>query len=93
MSARQSLLPHPKWGHMVDRVSRGRHQSRVRWALVVLAVGLATAGCSTHRVAATNVCGSVAKEKVVVVAPKRGAIGMAKLGLTPKELKALDKCS
>jgi hypothetical protein len=78
---------------MAEHVSHGVRRSRLWSALVVVVIAAATAGCSTHRVATTNPCPVVTKHKVVVVAPTRRAIGMAKLGLTPKGLKAQYKCS
>jgi hypothetical protein len=59
--------------------------------MVVLSTA-AIAGCSTHRVAVTNPCPVVSKQGAVIAAPSRGAIGLVKIGLTPKTLKAQEKC-
>jgi hypothetical protein len=57
-----------------------------------LVVGLGTTGCSTHEdVAASHPCTFVTGGKVVARA-NRGKIGLAKVGLTPKGLKAQEKC-
>jgi hypothetical protein len=50
------------------------------------------AGCSTHNEAVSHPCPTVSKGKAVAVS-NRGKIGLAKIGLTPKELKAQQKCS
>jgi hypothetical protein len=51
-------------------------------ALVVLSM-TAAAGCTAHRVAQQNPCTAVSI---------RGAVAVAKLGLTHKELKLQQKC-
>jgi hypothetical protein len=63
---------------------------RVRRVTVVVVAVLALAGCNRHEnVAVVHSCPIVVGKKVVVPADK-GAIGMAKIALTPKELKAND---
>ena len=58
-------------------------------ALIVL-TGLALSGCNKHEnVAVVHSCPLVA-HKTIVVASDKGEIGMAKIALTPKELKADD---
>jgi hypothetical protein len=52
---------------------------------------LATA-CSTHEVEATRTCTTVTKGGKVVAVSNRGAIGLAKIGLTPRALKLQEKC-
>jgi hypothetical protein len=60
--------------------------------VVTVALGATTvSGCTKHNVAAVHPCPVVATKKVVTVA-NRGAIAMAKVGLTPKELKAVTTC-
>jgi hypothetical protein len=57
---------------------------------LILLTGLALSGCRRHEnVAVVHSCPVVAGKKIVVASDK-GAIGMAKVGLTPKELKADD---
>jgi hypothetical protein len=59
---------------------------------LVLLVGLTATGCSTHDdVAASHPCTFEKGGKVVAV-ENRGKIGLAKVGLTPKGLKAQEKC-
>lgn len=52
----------------------------------------AVAGCSTHDVAVERPCPEVTADDVAAIS-NRGAIGMAKLGLTPESLKARGDCS
>jgi hypothetical protein len=54
-------------------------------------LGLAVTGCSTHDVPTSNPCTTLKGGKVVAV-ENRGAIGLAKVGLTPKGLKAQEAC-
>jgi hypothetical protein len=64
------------------------------WRLLIGTVGalsLVATGCSTHDVSATRTCTTVTNGKVVAIS-SRGAIGMAKIGLTPKALKLQEKC-
>ena len=56
-------------------------------------MGALTTGCSTQHVAATHPCPELSKKGKVVVAANRGAVGLAKIGLAPKVLKAQEKCS
>jgi hypothetical protein len=58
---------------------------------VVGALSLLVAGCSTHNVEATHTC-TVTKDGKAVAVSNRGGIGLAKIGLTPKSLKAQEKC-
>ncbi len=67
-------------------------RTRVLVALLFVASLVGTAGCSTHRAAVTNPCPVVSKQGTIVVTPNRGAIAMAKVGLTPKSLKTQQKC-
>jgi hypothetical protein len=69
-------------------ISRGRWRAAVFVAVCLLAAG----GCSTHHAAATRSCGSITRQRVVVVS-NRGAMGLAKIGLSPKVLKAQQNCS
>jgi hypothetical protein len=66
-----------------------------RWfvAVFALASAITVGACSTHRVAVTNPCPTLTKNGVVVVSPNRGAIGLAKIGLTPAAVKAQEKCA
>jgi hypothetical protein len=58
-------------------------------ALIVL-TGLALSGCNKHEnVAVVHSC-PLAANKTIVVASDKGEIGLAKIALTPKELKADD---
>jgi len=84
-----------------DRAVHGaRENTPARWVRArlaplcfVLTSALGLAACSTHRVAQTHPCPALTAQSKVVVASSRGAIGLAKVGLTPKGLKALDDCS
>ena len=60
-------------------------------ALVVSSLLLG--GCTRHNVTQSAPCTAVTAQRTVVVASSRGAIGLAKLGVTPARLKASDKCS
>jgi hypothetical protein len=74
--------------------SRRRRRGRVTSTLVGLSllVGLTVTGCSTHDdVAASHPCTFTVAGKVVA-GENRGKIGLAKVGLTPKGLKAQEKC-
>jgi hypothetical protein len=69
-----------------------KRSRRARAGIGVLAVvcGLVLSGCTKHEsVAIVHSCPLTAGKKIVVAAD-RGAIGMAKVALTPKELKADD---
>jgi hypothetical protein len=69
------------------RVARGP-----RLALgTLVALSILTAGCSTHDVAVSNPCRTTRGGKVVAVS-SRGAIAMAKVGLSPRGLKAQEQC-
>jgi hypothetical protein len=58
--------------------------------VVVVVACFALAGCNKHEtVAVVHSCPLIAGKKIVVTSDK-GAIGMAKIALTPKELKADD---
>jgi hypothetical protein len=46
-------------------------------------------GCNTHHVAATHPC---KKLGAAAVFSDRGGIGMPRMGVTPKRLKALQNC-
>jgi hypothetical protein len=74
---------------------RGRRpRGRVLSTIVGLSllVGLTATGCSTHDdVAASHPCTFTVAGKVVA-GENRGKIGLAKVGLTPKGLKAQEKC-
>jgi hypothetical protein len=59
---------------------------------MVVVLATTTAACSTHRVAVTQPCPVVTKHGKVVIAPYRGGVGLAKIGLTPGALKAREKC-
>jgi hypothetical protein len=80
----------------MKRPARTSHERRARSlrALVgaVAALSLLATACSTHDVAATRTCTTVTKGGKVVAVSNRGAIGMAKVGLTPKALKLQEKC-
>jgi hypothetical protein len=67
--------------HQASSERRGPGKPRIL-ALVVLSM-TAAAGCTTHSVAQQNPCTAVSI---------RGAIGVAKLGLTAEELKLQQKC-
>jgi hypothetical protein len=60
-------------------------------ALALASVALAGVGCDTHTVTVGHRCPSPATTKVVV-ASERGAVGMAKLGFTPRALRAIKGC-
>ena len=66
----------------------------IRRALLgtIVVFGLALAGCSTHRIAIQNPCPAVTSHGIVIHAPYRGGIGLAKIGLTPAAVKAQEKC-
>jgi hypothetical protein len=69
-----------------------RRSARGRRSIAVLIVlcGLALSGCNKHEnVAVVHSCPLVVGKKIVVPADK-GDVGMAKIALTPKELKADD---
>ena len=76
----------------------GRRRARrgaTGWRALIGTVGalcLLAAGCSTHEVAATRTCTTATKGGKVVALSNRGAIGLAKVGLTPKALKLQQKC-
>ena len=57
----------------------------------VLLLGALLAGCSTHDEAVSRPCPEVTSKKVAAIS-NRGAIGMAKIGLTPDNLKAREDC-
>jgi hypothetical protein len=59
-------------------------------AAAVVLVGTVTTGCTTHDVTAVHPCPVVTKKVVVVT--HRGSIAMAKIGLTPRGLKAQTTC-
>jgi hypothetical protein len=64
----------------------GRVECRHRGLLAVAVVALVTAtvaGCTTHTESVQNPCPELSR---------RGAIAMAKLGLTPQELKQQGRC-
>lgn len=75
--------------------SHGEHRRRRGVATAIaglsLFVGAVTTGCSTHDVPVSHPCTTVEGGKVVAV-ENRGAIALAKVGLTPKGLKAQEKC-
>jgi hypothetical protein len=80
-------------GHGVEVWRRMRRSIGFRrgftGALVALAA-LALSGCNKHEnVAVVHSCPLVVGKKIVVASDK-GEIGMAKISLTPKELKADD---
>jgi hypothetical protein len=70
--------------------------SRRRFAVVavagVLALSTVAVGCSTHDEATSRPCPPVAPKGTAVAISRRGAVGMAKVGLTPAGLKAQEKC-
>lgn len=53
---------------------------------------IAATGCSTHEVAVSRPCATVTRGGKAVAIENRGAIAMAKVGLTPAGLKAQEKC-
>ena len=71
---------------------KGGVSSRRAVAVGVLLLFGAVAGCSTHDVAVERPCPEVTAKKVAAIS-NRGAIGMAKVGLTPEALKAREDCS
>jgi hypothetical protein len=75
--------------HVRARVTR---RSNVAVAAIVL-VGALASGCSTHDVAASRPCPDIKADKKAIAISNRGAIGMAKIGLTPENLKAREDCS
>jgi hypothetical protein len=56
---------------------------------VLIAFSTLAAGCSSHNVAAYRSCPLAAR---VVAVSDRGAVGMARIGLTPEGLKRQTKC-
>jgi hypothetical protein len=72
-----------------------RRRSRGPRALLGIVVGISmlAAGCSTHSAAVSHPCSTVSKQGKVVAVSNRGRVGLAKIGLTPKGLKAQQKCS
>jgi hypothetical protein len=94
----EGLVSVSEWGvgMSVGSSERRRVSRRVPsrpLVVLVLALSALFAGCSTTRVAVSHPCpGSPANAKTVA-ASNRGAIGLAKVGLTPKRLKADEKCS
>jgi hypothetical protein len=52
---------------------------------------VAATGCSTHNVAVSRPCFKVTGDKAVAI-DNRGAIAMAKIGLTPEGLKNQERC-
>lgn len=55
-------------------------------------VSIAATGCSTHDVAVSRPCPAVTKGGKAIAIENRGAIALAKIGLTPDGLKAQVKC-
>jgi hypothetical protein len=64
------------------RLGRGGFRRLLAAAVTALTV-IAVAGCSTHTESVQNPCPEVSR---------RGAVALAKLGLTPQELKQQGKC-
>jgi hypothetical protein len=60
---------------------------------LVVAIGALGAGCSTQQAAVSHPCPRSSVQGRTVAASSRGAIGLAKIGLTPKRLKTQEKCS
>jgi hypothetical protein len=73
---------------------RPRRRRAGRRALIgVLGVlSLILTACSTQDVAATRTCGNITTGGKIVAVSSRGAIGLAKIGLAPRVLKAQEKC-
>jgi hypothetical protein len=61
------------------------------FALSLVVVSFIGAGCETHATPTAHRCPSPATTKLVV-ASERGAVGLAKIGFTPRALKAIEKC-
>jgi hypothetical protein len=61
-------------------------------SVVIVVLALSVTACSTHDVAATRTCTTVTKGGKVAAVSNRGAVGLAKIGLTPKGLKLQEKC-
>jgi hypothetical protein len=63
-----------------------------RWALVSVCTlpVILGGGCESHAATSTQACPAPPVVKVVV-ASERGAVGMARVGLTPRSLKAEEK--
>jgi hypothetical protein len=80
---------------MTNRVNRHVRRARAKAAAgltcLVLLLGAAAGGCSTHDVAVSRPCTIVKAGKAVALS-NRGAVAMAKIGLTPRALKAQEKC-
>jgi hypothetical protein len=58
----------------------------------VVALSSLLAGCQAHHVADSASCTAGASVRKVVVVEQRGAVAIEKIGLTPKVLKAEDRC-
>lgn len=71
-------------GNEAGGAGRGHPGARRLLAVVVVALTTTTvAGCTTHSESVQNPCPELSR---------RGAIAIAKLGLTPQELKQQEKC-
>jgi hypothetical protein len=79
-----TLVPDERTG--MDHATRADRKSMTGRRLVVAAVALAvlaTAGCRPHDESVKNPCPELSP---------RGAVALAKLGLTPRELKEQARC-
>lgn len=72
-------------------VKRRGTRTALLMCLLAMPTTIAT-GCSTHREAVSHPCTTVTKGGKVIAVENRGAIAMAKVGLTPNSLKAQEKC-
>ena len=73
------------------RAGRSR-SSRLGIVLLIALAGLLGVGCKTHTVASTNDCYVISKQVTVGTTPGHSGIALAKVGLTPRELKSQQNC-
>ena len=95
VSHKRGATEHGGSYQMTDHQSRYARVTVVRQRLaigaLVVAGSVGIAGCTAHRVVVTRSCGSGSVQRTIVVS-NRGAVGLAKVGLTPKVLKAEENC-
>jgi hypothetical protein len=60
--------------------------------VLALLTALAVSGCTPHTVSVTDPCRTVSGQGSIVVISDRGAVGLARIGLTPRGLKAEQNC-
>ena len=68
---------------MTARASHGTNSTRRSLIAAAVLTAVVAAGCSTHEEDVQNPCPELSR---------RGAVALAKLGLTPRELRDQVKC-